>query len=258
MNTPLKTDYNKTLHRVYQQARQLPDETKQMWMNHLARYISKTPPFHLLDLGSGTGRFSKLIAGRFNCNVTGIEPSDKMREIAEQSIIDPNICFLPGDSGHIPAADGIFSYAWLSMVIHHIQNFDDCAGELSRVLSKNGLVFIRNSLKSSLNNICMYQYFPRALEIDSQRLPDVSYLVNVFDKHGFSLVAHDILDQTIDKCFDDHIERLRKRGVSTLELLTDEEFAQGIANMEKASRQMDQTQPVYEKIDFLVFRSNRQ
>ena len=229
-----------------------------MWMDHLARYVSKPPPFNLLDLGSGTGRFSKLIADRFNCQVTGIEPSDKMREIAEKTMVDPNIRFLPGDSGHITAADGAFSYAWLSMVIHHVQNTDECAAELSRVLASNGLIFIRNAFKSSLGNICMYQYFPRALEIDSQRLPDVSYLVNVFDKHGFSLVAHDILDQTIDKCFDDHIQRLRKRGISTLELLTDEEFAQGITNMEKAGRQMDQTKPVYEKIDFLVFRSNRQ
>jgi ubiquinone/menaquinone biosynthesis C-methylase UbiE len=254
MTTPAKTEYDKNLHRVYQQSRQLPDDTNRLWMDHLSRYVSREAPFQLLDLGSGTGRFSKLIADRFDCHVVGVEPSDKMREIAERSSDDSRVRFLPGNAGHIPATDGTFVYAWLSMVVHHVQNVEECAEELARVLTKDGLVFIRNAFNNRLEDICMYKYFPRAFEIDKHRLPNASYLIDAFSKHGFSFVAHDVLNQTIDRCFNDHIERLRQRGISTLALLTEEEFAQGIANMEQASKQMDPAKPVVEKIDFLVLR----
>lgn len=250
-----KTDYDNKLHKVYHQARKLPQQTTFLWMEHLSRYVSKIPAITFLDLGCGTGRFSEIIADRFNCRVIGVEPSDKMREKAEQSIRDSNVSFIKGDAEHIPIPDKSCTHAWLSMVLHHISNLNDCAKELRRVLSKDGLIFIRNAFKENLKHICMYQYFPRALEVDTRRLPEMSQIVNVFEKNGIRFITHDVIDQVIDNSFAEHINRLRQRGISTLEILSDDEFEQGIKNMEKACLTMDPTQPIVEKIDLLVFQN---
>jgi ubiquinone/menaquinone biosynthesis C-methylase UbiE len=101
MNTIPKTDYDNKLHEVYHQARNLPEQTTHLWMEYLSRYVSKDSPITFLDLGSGTGRFSKVIADRFDCRVIGIEPSDKMRVKAEQCIHDGRIRFLKGDASII-------------------------------------------------------------------------------------------------------------------------------------------------------------
>ena len=255
MTAITKTDYDDKLHEVYHQARSLPEQTTHLWMEHLSRYVAKENPITFLDLGSGTGRFSKVIADWFDCRVIGVEPSDKMRQKAEQSIPDGRIRFLKGDACNLPLPDQSCTHAWLSMVIHHIPNLADCAKELKRVLSEDGLIFVRNAFKDNLKHICMYQYFPRTLEIDSQRLPEISQVTKVFGEHGLSFVSHEVIDQVIDNSFRDHIDRLRQRGISTLELLSDQEFEQGLRNMEYACPSMDPSKPITEKIDLLVFRN---
>ncbi|MBL8029489.1 MAG: class I SAM-dependent methyltransferase, partial [Fibrobacteres bacterium] len=141
MKPEFETDYNKRIYQVYNAARSLPEDTKRLWMDEISKYISNNSNLTFLDLGSGTGRFSSLIADHFTCNVIGIEPSEKMLETAHSSNRNPNVKFTKGDAYNIPEADSFFSFAWLSMVIHHIADKDRCAKELSRVLRKDGLIF---------------------------------------------------------------------------------------------------------------------
>ena len=48
--------------------------------------------------------------------------------------------------------------------------------------------------------------------------------------------------------------RMRKRGWSTSELISDEDFGRGIQLMEQAARKEDPPEPVTELIDLLVLR----
>ncbi|MBL8027391.1 MAG: hypothetical protein JNL74_13305 [Fibrobacteres bacterium] len=87
-----------------------------------------------------------------------------------------------------------------------------------------------------------------------KRLPSTEQLVDIFSKHSFSFEAATTLQQLMDNSFTDHIERIRKKALSTFEFLTEEEFEQGIKRMEEASHKIDNSLPVYENIDLLVFR----
>ena len=71
---------------------------------------------------------------------------------------------------------------------------------------------------------------------------------------GFDHMASEVVDQETSPSFRDYYERVRLRGISTLELIGDEEFEQGIERMRQAANAETEPSPVIEQIDLVVFR----
>jgi SAM-dependent methyltransferase len=143
------------------------------------------------------------------------------------------------------------------MVIHHIPRLDRTAKEIHRVLRPDGKVFIRNCFKNRLQGVRFYEFFPTAFAIENERLPSVESVKSAFAANGFRFERLEAVEQVIDRTFSDHVERIRKRGLSTFELISDEEFEAGLRRMEKAVQTEDPFRAVTEKIDLIVFsRSN--
>lgn len=258
MTSITRPDYDDKLHKVYAKARRLLPETVLAWMAFLTKYIDHPPGMPILDLGSGTGRFSHPIAEHFNCRVVGVEPSDCMRQQAEEAESDPRVSYLKGDATHIPLPDCSCSHAWLSMVIHNVDDLRACALELRRVLAPDGLAFIRNSFKELVGQICMYEFFPLARQIDEERIPSSAEVITAFGRGGMALVAHEHLDQVIDRSFREHVDRIRQRGISTLQMIGDDDFGLGIEQMEHAIPRFPPDQAVTERIDLLVLKGEAQ
>lgn len=76
-------DYDYRLHRVYAEGRRLSADSLRSWRSEFERHAPSRRPLTVLDLGSGTGRFTPLLAEAFGGPVSGVEPSARMREIAE-------------------------------------------------------------------------------------------------------------------------------------------------------------------------------
>ena len=77
-------DYDERQHLVYRRGRAVSDETVQARMRAFARHVPQRRPLSVLDLGSGTGRYTPALAEAFGGPVYGVEPSAKMRQDAEQ------------------------------------------------------------------------------------------------------------------------------------------------------------------------------
>jgi len=73
-------DYDKALYKNYDKGRQYSPETLTLWLETLGRYIPRRTDLRILDLGSGTGRFTVPLAHHFEATVVGVEPSEKMRQ----------------------------------------------------------------------------------------------------------------------------------------------------------------------------------
>lgn len=248
-----KTNYNGRLHQTYQEARQLLPETERLWMRMVRRFVGNPKDLTVLDLGSGTGRFSVLLADALQARVIGVEPSDKMRTVAMRDNGHPSVQYIKGSGEEIPLEDGSCDIAWSSMVIHHISRLDWAAKEMHRVLRMGGKVFIRNSFKDRLQSVRFYEFFPKALAIDNERLPSVESVKRTFEENGFLLEHFEAVQQVTDRTFRDHVKRIRKRGLSTFELMSHEEFETGLRLMEKAARTEDPSREVAENIDLMVF-----
>jgi ubiquinone/menaquinone biosynthesis C-methylase UbiE len=249
-----KVDYNQNLYKTYQKGRALSEETCRQWMGVIARHLSRRHGLAILDLGSGTGRFSPRLAEHFGAAVIGVEPSEKMRGLAEESSVHPRVTYLAGSAEKIPLADETCDFAFMSMILHHIDDLERCCDELRRVLKPGGLVFIRSSFGGRLNSVCYYQYFPRGKEIDDGRLPDLAETERTFSGSGFETVALETIRQEIDVGLKAHYERIKTRSLSTFEFLSEEEIQAGLRAMKEAADREEEPRPVMEAIDLLVLK----
>lgn len=250
-----RVDYDRRLYRTYRAGRRLSADTARLWMDALARRVGRgRSGLTILDLGAGTGRFSVLLADAFASWVVGVEPSAKMRAEAERGSAHPRVVYRDGAASSIPAADGMFDFALLSMVIHHVPDLEACARELRRVVKPAGLVFIRNSFSGRLDSIRLYEFFPSARAVDEARLPQIEHVRGLFEADGFTLEALDRIEQEIDPSLAAHYDRLKRRAVSSFDLIADTEFEQGLVRMRAAVARETTPAPILETIDLLVLR----
>ena len=251
-------DYNKSLYRNYARARTLSPDRAELWMDRVAEYLPSKPGLVILDLGSGTGRFSALLAAHFAAQVIGVEPSHKMRAEAGRHASHFRVSYVEGDAAEIPCMEGSVDAAFMSMVLHHVQDITEMCGELSRVLKPDGVVFIRSFFRERVGLARHYDFFPSASEVDAARLPSVAETVSAFRECGFEVLAHEVVEDQVADSLMAYCERLKLKACSTLELIPEAEYHEGISTMEKAAIAEPEPEPITSPIDFLVFRKGAQ
>ena len=152
-----RVDYDKQSE-VYDRGRTLPPVTIQIWMVTALRHVGKAK--HILDLGSGTGRFSAALAEAFSADVVAVEPSAGMREQARMKH-DPRVRVIAGAAESLPLPDQSCDLAWLSNVIHHFEDIPAAARELRRVVASGAPVLIRGAF-GNVAVPSLYRFFPGA------------------------------------------------------------------------------------------------
>src|SRR5919108_3761831 len=95
-----------------------------------------------LDLGAGTGQFAAAIAGWFGVRVLAVEPSAGMRAQAARRHRHPGVGLVGGRGQRPPLRDGCCGWAWVSTVLHHLDDLPATARELRRVLRQGGPVLV--------------------------------------------------------------------------------------------------------------------
>jgi ubiquinone/menaquinone biosynthesis C-methylase UbiE len=247
------TLYDDRLHLVYAEGRALRPEAVLLWRDVLERLLPRAADANVLDLGSGTGRFSTLLALYFARHVYAVEPSARMQSVASLLTDHPGVVRIRGRAEAIPLVDDLCDVAFLSQVLHHITDLDACARELERVVRRDGVVFIRNTFRDRLSGIRMYEFFPRALDLDNQRLLSLDRVVEVFAAHSFEALSVEAVHYPIDPSLHEHVERVRLRASSVLEFLRAEEIASGMRDMENAAA-AEPSATVSTRVDVLVLR----
>ena len=252
----MKVDYDKKLWKGYAEGRALPHHSIAAWMDAVARHADPERPLTVLDLGSGTGRFSSSLAEWFGGPVYGVEPSAKMREVAASANVHPAVSYLAGGAEEIPLPDASCDLAFLFFALHHFDDLPRAAAELGRVVKSSGLVCIRSQFSDRLGDIAWRQYFPRAAEIERQMFPTVDETTRTFRRAGFEPLALEEIEFEVAPTPAAHLERLRHRASSTFELLSEDEIEAGFAAMEEAVASSE-PQPVREVGDLLILRKVR-
>lgn len=248
----MHVDYNRCQHAVYSQGRAPSRAVLELWTAVLARYIPTAGAPTILDLGSGVGTWSELMATAFRGVVWGVEPSEKMRAVAAREHGHPNVRYVAGSAERIPVPDGSCDAALFSYVIHHLRDRDAAARELHRVLRPGGAAIVRTAVRESLPDVPFFAYFPTALAIDEARMPTRADVREMFA--AFEVVADEVVWQETSPSLRAYHDRLKLRAVSTLELLPDHEFEEGLARLGLAAEQEVEPEPVLAPVDLLVFR----
>jgi ubiquinone/menaquinone biosynthesis C-methylase UbiE len=251
----MRVDYDHRQHAVYSHGREPTPAMLRLWTRVLGRYVA--PGSRVLDIGSGTGIWSQLLAEALDAEVVGVEPSERMRAVAAREHPHPRVRYLAGSAEHVPLGDATRDVALLSHVMHHVGDRAACIAELGRVLRPRGFVLVRGSMRDSLDGVPWLVFFPNARPLAERVLPAAAELVEGFAHAGFEHVAGEVVRQELAPSRRAHYERVRERAISTLELLPDTEFESGLAAMRAAAERENPPRPVFEDVDLLVFRNLR-
>jgi hypothetical protein len=114
-------------------------------------------------------------------------------------------------------------------------------------------VLVRSTFPDRFDDLEWIQWFPTARAIDEQRMPTVEALETTWAECGLHLAERRVSNHLAARDLKDLAERLEHRAISTLELISDEEFEAGITALCGAA-QSTPRRPVYSPVDVLSFR----
>ena len=234
--------------RAYREVRGVTDSVRRTWSTAFRAALPDARPRRSLDLGCGTGRFTALLAETFGGAVIGVDASVAMLEERP-----PGLTFAAGDATALPLRERAIDLALLSMVYHLLSPPDPVLVELRRVVTPGAVVVVRTPTRELMDRVSFLPCFPAAWAIDEARMPTRAGLADVFTKAGFERVSHTTVEQQFAATPAEAFEKVRRRPFSTLRMISDTAFAEGLARYETFCRSLPAA-PLVEPLDLFVFR----
>jgi ubiquinone/menaquinone biosynthesis C-methylase UbiE len=104
----------------YEQSRALPADVELEWSDLLARHVGFKPRLSV-DLGCGTGRFTRVLASTFGTPVIGLDPSRPMLRVAARALRwTPGVTLVQARAEAVPLAPRRAGLVLMSMSYHHV------------------------------------------------------------------------------------------------------------------------------------------
>jgi ubiquinone/menaquinone biosynthesis C-methylase UbiE len=176
----------------------------------------------VLDVGCGTGRVAAALAER-GSRVWGVEPSREMAARARSRGVHVKVA----RAEQLPFKEGWFERAVLWLVAHLVDR-PAVFAELARVLSPDGRVAVATFDPEHFAAYYLNHLFPSLERMDRERFPEPASLVDELATAGFSTRLIPLTQRGgIER--DEALHRIRGRFISTLRLLDDVEFEEGLA-----------------------------
>ncbi len=185
----------------------------------------------VLDVGCGTGQLASALAAEARAKVWGIDASHEMVEVA-RAAVPTGVGIRHGEAEQLPFRDEWFDRVTMSLVIHLVDRRAALA-EIHRVLAPSGRVAIATFHEDHFETYWLSPYFPSIRAVDEQRFPTEATLVTELGDAGFPLVEtrRVITETALTRA--EALERIRGRHISTFDLLSPEELAEGSAAAER-------------------------
>ena len=240
-------DYDGRMAGVYAAGRRLAAEEVRRWTQALAAHLPADRPLSILDLGSGTGRFTPGLADEFGGPVYGVEPSDRMRGNAEQSAAHPNVTYLKGSAEDIPLPEASVDGVLMFLSFHHFRDQLKALEEVRRVLKPGGVGFLRSMFVDQMPDLFWYDYFPSAREVDASMYLSVDEAKALARTAGLLPGDEPVwIDADEPRTLREISDRLSFRALSTFEHLTEDEMQRGFQRLAAAAdREPDKLMPVH-------------
>jgi SAM-dependent methyltransferase len=221
-----RISYDEQTAAAFKAVREVSRDGLSEWREAVRRHLCPRRGMTLVDIGAGTGQFAAAFSDWFGVRVFAVEPSAAMRAQIPRT---PTIRAIAGDASALPLPDESVDAAWLSLVIHHIQDLGAAAHEIRRVVRPGGPVLIRGGMSgTNYDGIENVRWFPEtARAIDTY--PSVEDTCGAFGAAGFHREALEQIPETYPTSLADFLAKLDtlRQADTTMRTLTDHEFLRG-------------------------------
>ncbi|WP_433292944.1 class I SAM-dependent methyltransferase [Actinoplanes sp. CA-030573] len=227
-------DYNTEQYRDYARGRALSAGQLRVWLDAFAAVLPEKRPLAGVDVGSGTGRFTPALADAFG-PVTGVEPAERMRAVAEAGARHPHVRYRAGSAEDLPLPDDSADYALMFLSWHHVTDKPTAARELARVVRPGGRLLLRANFRDHHPRPWWLAHFPGGYEVDAAIFEPLHEVIATFTGAGVGWrVAHfgTVTEPSVGTRAE-MLERLRLRTFSFFGRLSAEEADAGLRSIER-------------------------
>lgn len=225
----LKADYSQ-ISKYYDKVRKAEISE---WISKIIMFGCVEKKSFVLDVGCGTGRFPLGVSLQTKATIVSIDLSKDMLREAVKKAGAEKIFWVQVDGQRLPFKENCFDCVYMTLVLHHLE--DKAAGlqELYRVLKKEGKCVIMTQSHSKIRRHIISD-FPGISAIDLKRFPSIPSAMEMMTKIGSTEAKTCRIERDEGRIsLEDYLKSARKKYISTLALLTEEEFQKGIAIFEK-------------------------
>lgn len=183
----------------------------------------------VLDVGCGTGAFAEALDER-GARVWGVDASAEMVDVA-RSRLPRRVAVRQARAEELPFKDEWFDRAVARLVVHLLDR-PRAFGELARVVAPGGRAAVASFDASHVEGYWLNTLFPSLEAIDRARFPSAESLAAELRGGGFREVRIVRLRQEAHVTRETALERVRGRYISTLRLLPEQEYREGLDRAE--------------------------
>jgi ubiquinone/menaquinone biosynthesis C-methylase UbiE len=191
---------------------------------------SKANAKTILELGCGTGNSTTSFTQSWPSTPFALDLSANMLSQASAKEIDAH--WINANADSIPLPDNSVDFIYSVLAFHLIKDAQTVLHECYRVLNK-GICAIATSPAHFIRNHPLNHYFPSFTKIDSARFQSEQFLQLFMQDAGFN-------NTQITLCFDKprpidaaYVERIENKFISTIALLPEDEFQQGLQRLKQ-------------------------
>lgn len=122
-------------------------------MEKLASFFEGKPVHRVLDIGTGSGEFIRLIASVFpeEVQLVGVDPSAEALAEAQAGSYDRKVSFLQMGGENLHFEDESFDVVCMSNAMHHLADPGKTLAEKKRVLKRDGWLLIAEIVSDGLS-----------------------------------------------------------------------------------------------------------
>ncbi len=183
----------------------------------------------VLDVGCGTGNYARALQEATGCAISGVEPSNQMRQRAESAATWTALA--AGSAEVLPFPESSFDLVYSTDVIHHVGDRNAYFAGASRVLAPGGrIATVTDSRQDIARRRPLSNYFPETAAIEERRYPTITTLRSEMAAAGLTGIheTHVELEYPLAD-----IRGYRERAYSSLLLIPDAALARGVARLEE-------------------------
>lgn len=197
---------------------------RDFWFRGLREAGRLRPGERVLDLGAGTGRFSRLAS-----EIARVVAFDRSFEMLAQARGKGPFDLVHGDAHALPFREDAFDLTFVVMVLHQLADAPRALGEVARVSRR---VVIATADMFGRSPDILDEAFPSLLAIDRARFPRIDAIVDMLRSAGYHDVVVEDRPYRRANTAQEQIERVRRKYISTFDLLPQGEFERGLAFLE--------------------------